>query len=38
MLERDYERPQKRVNSAMIGAMDGLKDIFQPQVTAVQLS
>ncbi|KAI7843241.1 hypothetical protein COHA_003075 [Chlorella ohadii] len=31
MLERDYEAPQKRVNSSMIAAMDGLKDIFQPQ-------
>ncbi|PRW60660.1 mitochondrial succinate-fumarate transporter 1 isoform A [Chlorella sorokiniana] len=31
MLEREYEAPQKRVNSAMIAAMDGLKDIFQPQ-------
>ncbi len=38
MLERDYEAPQKRVNSSMIAAMDGLKDIFQPQVCLADLS
>lgn len=38
MLERDYEAPQKRVNSAMIAAMDGLKAVFQPQARGAGLA
>lgn len=33
MLEQQYEQPQKKVNSAMIAAMEAIKVVFGPQAS-----